>query len=156
MEFLTNYGLFLAKTLTFVVAIFVVLSLIVSASMRTRKSEKGHIEVAKLNDKFHAMRETLQHAVLDEEQLKTIEKTEKARLKAEKNAQKKVAKAQKKESSPVASSLPPSKKRIFVLDFHGDIKASANDSLRETISAVLTLATPTDEVVIKVESGVGV
>jgi serine protease SohB len=41
------------------------------------------------------------------------------------------------------------------LDFHGDIKASANDGLRETISAVLTLATPKDEVVVKVESGGG-
>ena len=77
MEFLTDYGLFFAKTLTFVVALFIVVSLIVSASGRGKKSEKGHIQVSKLNEKFNAMREALQHSVLDEEQLKHIEKNEK-------------------------------------------------------------------------------
>lgn len=153
MEFLTEYGLFLAKTVTFVVAIAVVVSLIVSASSRGKKSEKGHIQVSKLNEKFKAMRETLQHAVLDEEQVKQLDKDEKKRLKLEKAEQKKVAKGKSKKDSDDFSD--EHKKRVFVLDFHGDIKASANDSLREIISAVLTMATPKDEVVVKVESGGG-
>ncbi len=155
MEFLTEYGLFLAKTITFVVAVFIVISLIVSASSRGgKKSEKGQIQISKLNEKFKAMRESLQHAVLDEEQIKLLVKDEKKRLKAEKADQKKATKEKsKKDHKPEADD--EHKKRVFVLDFHGDIKASANDSLRETISAVLTLATPKDEVVVKVESGGG-
>ena len=152
MEFLTNYGLFFAKTLTFVVAVFIVVSLIVSAGGRNRKSEKGQIHVSKLNEKFKAMREILQHSVLDEDQLKALDKDEKKRLKSEKSEQKKLAKEKAKSDKVVADEH---KKRVFVVDFHGDIKASANDSLRESITAILTLATPSDEVVVKVESGGG-
>lgn len=153
MEFLTEYGLFLAKTVTFVVAIFIIISLIVSASSRGKKSEKGQIHISKLNEKFKLMREALQHAVLDEDHLKQFEKDEKKRLKTEKAEQKKAAKEQHKKDHK--SEDENHKKRVFVLDFHGDVKASANDSLRETISAVLTLATSKDEVVVKVESGGG-
>lgn len=153
MEFLTEYGLFLAKTITFVVAIVVIVSLIVSASSRNKKSEKGQIQIGKLNEKFKAMREALQHALLDEEQVKQLEKDEKKRLKLEKAEQKKVAKGKSKKDSGDFSD--EHKKRVFVLDFHGDIKASANDGLREVISAVLTMATPKDEIVVKVESGGG-
>lgn len=150
MEFLANYGLFLAKTLTFVAAIFIIVSIVVSAGMRGKKSEKGQIQIGKLNEKFKAMRETLQAAVLDEEAHKQLEKEEKKRLKEEKSQQKKAAKQKDKIEEKVET-----KQRVFVLNFHGDIKASANDSLRETISAVLTLAKPEDEVVVKVESGGG-
>lgn len=150
MEFLANYGLFLAKTLTFVAAIFIIVSIIASASMRGKKSEKGQIHISKLNEKFKAMRELLQAAVLDEEAHKQLEKDEKKRLKEEKAQLKKAAKKNHKFDETAAV-----KPRVFVLDFHGDIKASANDSLRETITAVLTLAKPEDEVVVKVESGGG-
>ncbi len=153
MEFLTEYGLFLAKAITFVLAVFIIISLIVSASARGKKSEKGHIQISKLNDKYKAMREALQHAVFDEEHLKRCEKEDKKRLKAEKASQKKAAK--EKHKKVAADANDDLKKRVFVLDFHGDIKASANESLREAITAVLTLATTNDEVVVKVESGGG-
>jgi len=153
LEFLTNYGLFFAKTLTFVVAVFIVVSLIVSAGGRNKKSEKGQIHVSKLNEKFKAMREILQHSVLDEDQLKALDKDEKKRLKSEKSEQKKAAKEKAKSDKELVAD--EHKKRVFVVDFHGDIKASANDSLRESITAILTLATPADEVVVKVESGGG-
>ena len=153
MEFLTNYGLFFAKTLTFVVAVFIIVSLILSAGGRGKKSEKGQIHVSKLNEKFKAMREALQHSVLDEAQLKHLEKDEKKRLKTEKAEQKKLAK--EKSKTDIEAIKEEHKKRVFVIDFHGDIKASANESLRESITAILTLATPADEVVVKVESGGG-
>lgn len=150
MEFLANYGLFLAKTATFVAAIFIIVSIIASASMRGKKAERGQIQISKLNEKFKAMKEALQAAVLDEDAHKQLEKDEKKRLKEEKAQQKKLSK-QKGNTDDKAET----KQRVFVLNFHGDIKASANDSLRETISAVLTLAKPEDEVVVKVESGGG-
>lgn len=158
MEFLTDYGLFLAKTITFVAAIVVVITLAMSMGGRNRKSDKGHIEVTKLNEKFDHLRDSLRDAMLDDDEYKEFEKAEKKRLKEEKAKKKKAAKElSKTKTSDAAESHVgnPTKKRVFVLDFHGDIKASEVESLREEISTVLTLAKPTDEVVVKVESGGG-
>lgn len=44
------------------------------------------------------------------------------------------------------------KPALYVLDFNGDIKASQVDQLRDEISAILTIATPEDEIVVRVES----
>lgn len=152
MEFLIEYGLFLAKAITFVVAVFVVISLVVSVGTRHKKSDKGHIEVTKLNEKYEEMHDFLRDAMLDEEGLKEVEKAEKKRLKEEKSQKKKAA---KQINLDIGESQSTPKKRVFVLDFYGDIKASENDNLREEITAVLSLAKPTDEVVVKVESGGG-
>lgn len=165
MEFLAEYGMFLAKTVTFIVAVGIIIGLLVSVSARGKRTDKGHIEVNKLNEKFEEMRDILRDAMLDPEEYKLQEKAEKKRLKEEKAEQKRLAKlkaaAEKKrahgESRAEAEevSLPAPKKRIFVLDFHGDVKASACDNLREEITAVLSLAQPADEVVVKIESGGG-
>ena len=48
------------------------------------------------------------------------------------------------------------KKRIYVLNFHGDIRASAVSALREEITAILTVADEDDEVFVRLESGGGV
>lgn len=158
MEFLTNYGLFLAKTITFVVAILVVVVVAVSVGGRNKKSDKGYIEVTKLNEKFDHLRDSLRDAMLDDDEYKEYEKAEKKRLKEERTEKKKAAKniaKIKAENSADSEAEPTEKKRVFVLDFYGDIKASEVESLREEISTVLTLAKPTDEVVVKVESGGG-
>ena len=156
MEFLTEYGLFLAKVATFVVAIVVLVGLLVSIGSRHKKGDKGQIEVVKLNEKYELMRDTLRDAMMDDEAYKEFEKAEKKRLKAEKAAKKKAAKeAAKSAAEAPTEEAPAAKKRVFVLDFHGDIKASACDNLREEITAVLSLAKPSDEVVVKVESGGG-
>lgn len=161
MEFLTEYGLFLAKTVTIVVAIGVIAGVVFSAGQRHKKTDKGHIEVNKLNEKFEHMRDVLKEATLDPEQLKVLMKEEKKREKAERAEKKKAAKLAAKTKPESAADEADSnakasdKKRVFVLDFHGDIKASACDNLREEVSAVLSLATATDEVVVKLESGGG-
>lgn len=157
MEFLTDYGLFLAKTITFVAAIGVIITLAISVGGRNKKSDKGHIEVTKLNEKFDHLRDSLRDAMLDDEEYKEFEKAEKKRLKEEKAQKKKAAKeaAKTKGDDANSESTDTERKRIFVLDFYGDIKASEVESLREEISTVLTLAKPTDEVVVKVESGGG-
>ena len=78
----------------------------------------------------------LQGSVLDKDKLKALRKSE---HKAAKQAKK--AGAQKS--------------RVYVLDFDGDIKASATEHLRNEITALLSLATPKDEVVLRLESGGG-
>ena len=139
MEFLYEYGLFFAKTLTFVLAFGVILALAVSAGQKAKGATEGNIEVTQLNEKYNEIKSSLKSAIYDE----TV-------LKAESKEQKKKDKAAKK-----AKEQPPTKPRIYLVDFDGDIKASAVENLREEISAILTLATQADEVIVRLESSGG-
>ncbi|ATR83529.1 protease SohB [Pseudomonas sp. HLS-6] len=136
MEFLAEYASFLAKTATLVIAILVVLSALAGLRGKGRRKAGGQLQVTKLNDFYKELRERLETNLLDKAQLKALRKQ-----------QGKAEKLQKK--------TPDDKSRVFVLDFDGDIKASATDSLRHEITALLTLATPRDEVVLRLESGGG-
>lgn len=148
MEFLAEYGLFLAKSITIVVSVGVIIALIVSASSRGKKVDRGHIEVTKVNEYYTDLQNVLKEAVLPQEQLKALEKEEKKRSKKEKAEEKKALKTAEKEPAP-------HKKRLYVLNFRGDIKASQTDNLKEEITTILSLATSEDEVVVKLESSGG-
>ncbi|WP_327440534.1 protease SohB [Pseudomonas donghuensis] len=136
MEFLAEYASFLAKTATLVIAILIVLSAIAGLRGKGRRKGGGQLQVNKLNEFYKDLRERLESSLLDKAQLKALRKQQ---AKAEKQQKKK----------------PEEKPRVFVLDFDGDIKASATESLRHEISAVLSLATAQDEVVLRLESGGG-
>ncbi|MBC7184073.1 MAG: protease SohB [Marinobacter sp.] len=149
MEFLTEYGLFLAKIVTFVVAALVVISVIMSAAQKDRGDHEGEgeLKIRKLNEKYRVLREAIQARLMSEPERKAFQK---ARKKAKKE-EKKAAKAKKHDDAGEES---PGK--VYVLDFDGDIKASDTDPLRRAITAVLSVADPEkDEVVIRLESGGG-
>lgn len=148
MEFLANYGLFLAKMVTIAVAIVLILSAVVGLAMREKSAKHGHIEINKLNDDLEDMKHALQSAVLDKDELKAAEK-------AEKKIKKETDKKQKKDARKKDGEVIERKKRVYVLDFDGDIRASEVLSLKEEITTVLTLAEPQDEVVLRLESGGG-
>ncbi|MEE4249422.1 MAG: protease SohB, partial [Alcanivoracaceae bacterium] len=146
MEFIYEYGLFFAQALTFVAAILVVaVSLVAIGQRQKAELHEGHIEVRDLNEKYRHIGQNIQHVVVEPEQLK-------AQLKAEKKEEKSKAKAAKKKRGKAAEPDEEQRKRLYVLDFDGDIKASATDNLREEISAVLPQVQPGDEVLVKVES----
>ena len=91
MEFLIDYGMFLAKAITIVLSIGVVAGLIASAGQKNKKGEKkGNIRVTQINEHIDSLRDTLRASILDKEQLKVIEKTEKKKIKAENKRKKKV------------------------------------------------------------------
>lgn len=153
MEFFTEYGLFLAKVATFVVALGVVIALISAAGGKGRgKTDKGHIEVTKLNDRFSQMSESLKRVACGKAEMKRLAKEEKQRKKREAVERKK---QKGKTGQDTAGASPARKKRVYVLNFHGDIKASATDNLREEISTLLSMAETQDEVVVRLESGGG-
>tara|TARA_R110002095_G_C4248635_1_gene239766 strand:- start:304 stop:1368 length:1065 start_codon:yes stop_codon:yes gene_type:complete len=150
LEFLTDYGLFLAKVVTFVIAAIVVVSIIVSATHKERDDDEddGELQIRKLNEKYRKLRESIQARLMSEHERKAWNKAKKKKDKAEKKAGK-----AKKTDADAPEAAP---KRIYVLDFDGDIKASDTDPLRRAISAVLSVAEPgKDEVVIRLESGGG-
>ena len=149
MEFLTEYGLFLAKIVTFVVAALVVISVVMSAAQKDRGDHEGEgeLKIRKLNEKYEKLRETIQSRLMSDQQRKLFQKARKKEQKAEKKA----AKAKKD-----SDEQEDSRGRVYVLDFDGDIKARDTDPLRRAITAVLSIADPEkDEVVIRLESGGG-
>ena len=150
LEFVADYGLFLAKSITVVIAIVVVVITVVVSGARSRKSTKGHIEVKKVNEAIHAMEHILVDAVLDHDQKKELVKTEKQKAKDEQKQKKKQRKQSKNDVTTQAANarLP----RTYVLDFEGDVQASAVANLRQEITAVLTLAEEQDEVLVRLES----
>jgi serine protease SohB len=150
LEFLANYGLFLAKSLTVLAAILVVIMVVVATGTKTRRVSRGHIEIKKVNDVVKAMEDTLIETVLDDDARKALQKAEKQKDKAESKARKK---AQKKGDAKQGDQDQPQREgRTYVVEFEGDVQASAASQLREEITAILTLAETVDEVVVKVES----
>ncbi|MGM0562703.1 MAG: protease SohB [Pseudomonadota bacterium] len=146
-EFLLDYGLFLLKAITFVACFVVIFGMIASSRSRPPTEHRGNLQVHKINDRFDDYRDTLRHAVLSQSARKAAQKAEKQRKKSEK-------KADKKQATRNADD-PNRRRRVYVLDFDGDIKASAVDSLREAISGVLQIAEERDEVVVRLESAGG-
>lgn len=157
LEYFIQYGMFLAKAATIVVAIVIVLGAISASGNRQRKSgKKGQIRVTHLNEHFDEMKDTLRHSVLEKDQLKQIHKSEKKQSKLESKeqakAEKEAAKKLETDVAEVDAAVLARKKRVYVLSFTGNIAADEVSSLREEITAVLTLAEPRDEVVLRLES----
>lgn len=148
VTFFAEYGLFLAKALTVAVAAIVVFGAIFASSSRVRKEPDGKIKVHQLNDDLEHTRQTIKEAVLPKEQIKAALKAEKKEKKQQHKAEKKALKKSAKDDEPVEDV----KKRVYVLDFDGDVKASAVEHLRNEITAVLSMARPVDEVVLRLES----
>lgn len=122
MEFLSEYGLFLLKVITLVIGLL----LTVAGLFAIGKKGKSKLEVLSLSKAQEETRKKLLQETKKTQKLKQIEKKKKE-IKLEK---------------PIA----------YVIDFHGDIKASQADSLRELITAILTVVEPHDEVVVRLES----
>jgi len=140
-QFLLDYGLFLAKTVTWVAA-FIAVGLALVVLVRAARHQSGEqLEVKSLNLRLRGLAEALNRELLGAGELKREHK----RLKAEDKARDKALKQG-------GTGRP----RLFVLDFHGDLEASRVAALREEISALLQVARPEDEVLLRLESAGGV
>ncbi len=140
MEFLTEYAGFLLKLVT----VAIILGLFIAGIASSKgKPKEGGLSISKLNDQYDKMKDALNDELLDKKALKQLAKEKKKALKE-------ASKAEKNNTSE-----DKARKKVFVLDFDGDIKASALDTMREEITAILSVATEKDEVVIRLESGGG-
>ena len=83
MEFLSNYGLFLAKTVTLLAALLAVIGFIATLAMRRRTAAPEHIEVKPINDRYRDISDVLQHAMLHKNEAKKKRKADKKARKAE-------------------------------------------------------------------------
>ncbi len=135
----------MAKTVSVLVLIGVavlgLLNIIGSAKGAGKGEEPGEIKVRSLNKDLGAMRSALEKGVLPAAVFKAREKE---RKKSEKQQEKARGIALKGGGDDADS--------VFVLDFRGDLKASAVYCLRQEITTVLSLADSRDEVVIRLNS----
>ncbi|NWA59327.1 protease SohB [Pantoea sp. B9002] len=146
MDFFSSYGLFLAKAVTVVVAIAAIVLIVLNAALRKRHSS-GQLRLTHLDDDYREMKEDLQLA-------KMKPQAQKVWLKQHKKEEKQKAKADKRNAKAgVSETLKPT---LYVLEFKGSMDASEVTSLREEISAVLAVAVPGDEVLLRLESPGGV
>lgn len=137
IQALIDYGLFLAKTLT----LFLLFAFLLIALMRARRAlqtDGDRIEVTDLKGKYREMARVLQRASV----------SKKAFLKTLKRDRKDYKDRGKGGGGP--------RKRIFVVDFHGDIKATEVASLREIITCVLMEASTGDEILLRLENTGGI
>ena len=139
MEFLYEYGLFLAKAVTLVVAILVVLGML--AAMRSKgKTTDGEIEIRDLSEDYERRQKHFEEQLVPS---KLLRKQRKEQAKADKHKAKKDSEKRKR--------------TLFVIDFKGSMDAHEVGALRDEISAVLTVADANeDEVLLRLESGGGV
>jgi serine protease SohB len=136
LEFLFEYGLFLAKAFTLVVAILVVIGFVVAMASR-QKQPVGNLEFDSISDVYDNLKRQAETVLLD-----------KAALKEKHKADKK----EKKKKNKSAEKKP----NLFVINFDGSPMAKEVDSLRKEITAVLCVAQDGDEVLVNVESGGGI
>jgi serine protease SohB len=134
-EFLADYGLFLLKSITIVGATLVVIG--AAAAAGKKASHYEGLEIENLNKKYRSLAASLKKAVMKRADWKAESKAEKARAKS---------RAKSDENRP----------RVFVIDFKGDLLASAVPSLREEVSAVLEVACAVDRVLVRLENYGGV
>jgi serine protease SohB len=116
----------------------------------------GRIEVHRLNDRYEDMGDSeLKQAVAGSGTCQDCDgKAENARPR-KKEAKEKARAAKKEKRGDGSRAQADDKPRLFVLDFSGDMRASAVDNLREEISVLLKQLKENDEVLLRLESGGG-
>jgi len=101
--------------------------------IRRRKPPRGWLLVKPLNQQIEAMGDALRAGVMRKKDLRRFRKSRKK------------AKAAR----------PAAKPNVFVLEFKGDLFASAVRNLREEVTAIIAAAGKDDEVVVRLESAGG-
>ena len=147
MEFLYEYGLFVAKTVTLVIAFIVVVSTIVGLASK-QKHGKGQLEIVSISEQLKDITNYAKQVLLDKNALKKLAKEQKKEAKAKNKAKNKAKITEQGEESE--------KSRLYVIDFKGSMDANEVEHLREEITAILCVANKEDEVLVRLESGGGV
>ncbi len=138
VDILIQLVLFTTKSIILVILGLLLLVGIVAILTRGKEKVHGKIRIKNLNKQFDETKTLLLEEILSKDHFKQFLKEQKTLLK-----------------NKMKQNKLNTDKRIFVLTFLGDIKASAVAALREEVTAILSIATPHDEVVVRVESAGG-
>lgn len=136
---LLELGLFTAKSTIILLLILIILIAFFTllAIAKSKQKQHGKFVIKNLNKKYEEATEAILTETLPKKELKKFFKDKKTQEKARTKAQE-------------------TAKNVYIINFNGDIKASQVASLREEITVILSIAKPTDEVVVRLESPGGV
>jgi len=116
-------------------AFFLLIISIFVFGRRDPEEDDENFRIRRLNDRYDAMRSALSDSLMPKKALRKLKKSQRKEKKA----------AEKKEDQD-------DRKRVFVIDFKGDVRATAVDSLRDEVTAVITSIREGDEVFLRLES----
>lgn len=131
-EFFAQYGLFLAQLLT-ILALLTVAAIVVIVATRRGAIHAPGLRIEKLNDSLERTRETVNRVVLTKD----------------------LSKQERKRRKKAGKAAAGTRRRVFVIDFKGDLRASAAASLREEVNAILAVAAGDDRVIVRLENAGG-
>jgi serine protease SohB len=134
IEYLLNYSYFALQVLTIVLLIFLPIVLVMRGKSG-HKNETTKISIEHINANFEDSKFAFKTVLSDKKELKKYRKS---------------LRASQKKYSKLAQ-----KKRSFICQFEGDIKASQVEQLRREITAILLVASPDDEVIVVLNSAGG-
>jgi serine protease SohB len=138
LAYVLEYTVFLLELVT--IAAIVVVSFLIILSAAKKPHEQSHLSIEHLNESLRQRTDAARRTILGKRESRKLQK---ARRKEDK--QNNAAKDDSANKRP----------RLFVLDFKGDIRATATASLREEVSAVIELAGEDDEVLVRLENAGG-
>lgn len=133
---LIQLALFAAKSIIILAMVLIIFIVFFILLAKSKEKTKGRLTIKNLNHKYDEAKQAILAETLSNKQFKQFLKTKKVEEKSKKISEHKL-------------------KNIFVLNFVGDMKASAVASLSEEITAILNVVTPADEVVVRLESAGG-
>lgn len=139
-EWIAEIGMFFVQT-TIVMALIGIVLLLIARTKQDKESDlKLYIEP--LNDQRRRRGRRLRLT-------STLPGARKKLIKAFRTEDKKRQKAAKVHQDT------PLEPRVWVLDFHGDLKASQTEHFAQEVSAIIDVAAENDEVVVRLESAGG-
>ncbi len=156
---------FALKAGTIVLAFAAIAGIVATLAARQRPSHRGRLVLRRLNAQLRHAGRQIRHAGLRGKALKAARKSDQRADKIEKKqtAQLQIEATQVEteaaDSGAATGTAGPGgegagamMKRVFVLDFDGDIRARRVDHLREEITAIVTGASENDEVLLRLSS----
>ena len=133
--FIADYGLFLLEFVTVTVVIVIAVVLIISAA---RKPHEHHeLAIENINESLEHRADIARRQILGRREFRQL------------------VRARKKEKKAESDKDSKTKRRVFVIDFKGDIRATATASLREEVTTVIGLAEKGDEVLLRLDNAGG-
>ena len=138
-DWLADFGMFLAQLVSLVVIIALAVALV--ARVRGEVGDRSRLRLDELNDARDYRRRLLTLAASEPGARKRLIKA----FRREDKARDKSGRKGEKTRQPIA----------WVIDFHGDLRASATGRLAEEVSALIDAADQGDEVIVRLESAGG-
>jgi serine protease SohB len=138
-SFFAEYGLFVLEFVT--IAGVVVLGIVIILSVARKGQDQDGLTIEHINKAVEQRADAVRKSMLGRKDARKLIK--------QRN------KEQQQERKQAKLDSAPKRPRVFVLDFKGDIRATATASLREEVSAIIAVAEKGDEVLLRLENAGG-